>query len=262
MKKMYLLIACVAYLTHASAKQAWENNFGIDGGGWWGLSGMSSLKQANNPLIVSNLDYSYSGSGDIYAEFLKMKKRDNNRWGNRSPDFGIKTKLDWEFFYADNSGNGGGEAIGLNYLDIPVLFEYCLSYCQGVTRGGVTPEYSHTSVYEHSDYTHVITTTTPAHYNPGGAATCHGTFIYAGPQLCYLFKSFHNVGSDKFNPINDPNLKNTYIGFATGFTFWVHQLNFDLSYQKGLQSIYNGKDLYINGFLFKVGINFKRRLYN
>lgn len=261
MKKIYLLIAITAYISVASAQQSWKTNFGIDGGGWWGMSGMSSLKQATNPLISSNLGDSYSLSADFYAEFLKIRTRSDNKWGNKAPGVGIKTKLDWEFFYADN-GSGGGESIGLNYLDVPVLFEYCLSFHQGVTRAGVTPGNSTTSVYDHSDYTHIITVTTPSHYNPGGAPTSSAIFIYAGPQVCYLFKSFHDVGTNKFNPINDPNLRTSYLGLVTGFTFWLNQMNFDLSYQKGLQSIYNNKDLYINGFLFKVGISFNRRLFN
>jgi hypothetical protein len=262
MKKFYLLITFAFYLSVASAQHLWKTNIGIEGGGWWGMSGMSSLKQANNPLANSNLGSSYSVSADFYADFLSMRKRTNAKWGSTAPGFGIKTKLDWEYFYADNSSSGGGESIGMNYLDVPILFEYCLSFHEGVTRAGVTPENSTTSVYDHTDYTHIITVTTPSHYNPGGAPTSTATFIYAGPQICYLFKSFHNTGSINSSPINDPNLRNSYIGLVAGFTFWLNQLNFDLSYQKGLQSIYSGKDLYINGFLFKVGINFNKRLFN
>jgi len=263
MKRFFLILFCVGIFS-SGFSQSWKTNFGIDGGGWWGGSGMSSLRAASNPLIRSDFSFNYCGSADFYAEFLSTHTRQDPQWGKIAPGFGIKTKLDWEFFYADNSSAGGGESLGLNYMDVPFLLEYCLSYHQGVTRGYVSPSSSYTTEYDHPEgnYTHIITTTTPAQYHSGGQPMSTGIVIYGGPQICYLFKSFHDVNGNKYDPINDPNLTTTYAGIVGGFTFWIHEINFDISYQKGLQSIYRNKDLYINGFLFKVGINFSKRLYN
>jgi len=259
--KKYFPCFFLLLLTQISFSQKkWTTNFGIEAGtdGWTGQAGVTPLKLKDNPLIHSDLKRQYAVAAAFYAEFLQLKKRTFTKWGATAPGFGIKTKLDWQFFRADNSNSGGGEALGLNYANIPVLFEYCLGYHQGVTRGGVVPGNTTVSEYDHTDYTHIITNTTSSHYNPGGAKTESGTFIYFGPQVSYLFKSFNYSGA----MIKDANIKNNYIGLVGGFTFWIHKLNLDLSYQKGMTSIYNGKNITVDGFLLRVGINFGSRLYN
>ncbi len=180
--------------------------------------------------------------------------------GARMPGIGFKTKLDWEFFEATN----GGESVGLNFLDIPFLFEYCLGYHEGVAAPHAIAGSSTTTTFDHPElnYTHVITVTRGPGYDPGGYPVSRATFIYFGPQICDLFKSFHDTPSGNTSPITDPNLRSTYVGLVGGFTFWINYLNLDLSYQKGLQSIYTGKDVYINGFIFKIGVNFSRRIFN
>jgi len=260
MKKYFFSLLLLLLVQITFSQKKWVRNFGIEGGtdGMFGLAGVSLLTKADNPLINSDLDRKYAVAAGFYAEFLQLKKRADTKWGAMEPGFGIKTKLDWQFFRADNSKNGGSESLGLNYFNVPVLFEYCLGYHEGVTRASVTPENTTISEYDHTDYTHIIATTTPSHYNPGGAATSSATFIYAGPQICYLFKSFNYSGAS----IKDQNLKNNYVGLVGGVTFCLHQLNFDFSYQKGMTSIYNGKNIMIDGFLCRVGINFGRRLYN
>ena len=179
--------------------------------------------------------------------------------GNTMPGFGIKTGVGWSFFRADNSNNGGGESLGFNFVTIPLFAEYCIGYKQGVTTASSTPG---SSVYTgRRNYDGSVTVTenyTPGTYNPGGAKTSSGTIIYMGPQINYLIKSFNYTG----DPIVDPNLQNNYVCWVGGIVFWLHQISFDFSYQKGLTSIYNGKDLTIDGFMMKIGINFKRRLYN
>lgn len=258
-KPLFLIIIGIAFSSIASG-QSWKTYVGIDGGGWWGLSGMSSLNKSGNPLVVSDLHDSYSYSADFYAEFLQINARQDERWGKLAPGFGIKTKLDWEFFEADN-GTGGDQAIGLNYLDVPLLFEYCLSFHEGNTQGFTSPGSSNTQVYDHSYYEHIITTTTSAQYHPAGRG-CTSFFIYGGPQICYLFKSYNDTQSGDFEPINNPDLKTSYLGLIGGFTYCINSFNLDISYERGLQSIYNGSNVYINGFLFKIGINFSSRLLN
>ncbi|OIR13174.1 hypothetical protein GALL_55590 [mine drainage metagenome] len=225
----------------------------------FGLAGISTLKKADNPLVNSDLNRNYAVSADLYLEFLKLEKRSDTKWGSITPTFGIKTKLEWDFYRADNSKDGGSESFGLNYLSIPVLFEYCLSYHQGVTTASHTPGETVYHGSRNSDGSVTVTENyTPGTYSRGGAKTSGGTFIYLGPKICNLFQSFNYSG----NPIKDPNLINSYVGIVGGFNFCLHQLNFDLSYQKGLSSIYKGKDITIDGFMLTVGINFTSRLYN
>jgi len=260
MKKYFFIVMFLSLVQISFSQKKWVKNFGIEAGtdGMTGMAGVTQLNPVSNPLVNSNLNRNFAVSAGLYAEFLQLKTRKDTRWGSKAPGFGIKTKIDWSFFRADNSNKGGGESFGLNYANIPLLFEYCLGYHEGVTRSSVTPENVSTSEYDHPGYTHIITTTTYAHYNRGGAPTSRATFIYGGPQICYLFKSFNYTG----NPIKDPNLKNSYIGLIGGFTFCFHQLNLDFSYQKGMTSIYNGKNVTIDGFLLNIGINFGKRLYN
>lgn len=260
--KKYFFPFFLLLLTQISFSQKkWVTNFGIEAGtdAMFGIAGVTPLKKADNPLINSDLKRQYAVAAGIYVEFLQLKNRANAKWGATAPGFGIKTKLDWQFFYANNSNNGGGESLGLNYINIPVLFEYCLGYHQGVTTASYTPGTTTYNGRANSDGSVTVTeNSTSGTYNRGGSKTEMGTFFYFGPQMNYLFKSFNYNGAT----IKDPNLKNTYIGLVGGFTFWVHKVNFDLSYQKGMTSIYNGKTVTIDGYLLRIAINFGSRLYN
>ena len=249
-------------LTQISFSQKkWATNLGIEGGtdGMFGLAGVSQLKQADNPLINSDLDRQYAVSADLYLEFLKLEKRKNEVYGSIKPTFGIKTKLEWTFFRADNSKNNGGEYLALNYINIPVLFEYCLGYHQGVTRASYTPGTNTYNGRQNSDGSVTVTESSTAgtHY-AGGNRTSWGSFIYFGPQVSYLFKSFNSNG----DLIKDQNFRNNYLGLTGGFTFCFYRVNLDFSYQKGLTSIYNGKNITVDGFMCRLGINFGKRLYN
>ena len=47
-----------------------------------------------------------------------------------------------------------------------------------------------------------------------------------------------------------------------GLNFYYGFLNLNYSYEKGLTSIYSGKNIFIDGFLFRLGINFGNRAYS
>lgn len=247
--------------TSGSSDQIWKLNSGIDIGAWWGGTGMSPLKAASNPLLHADLTSQTAYSGDFYLEWLKKKKGDRND----GPGLGIKTKLVWDYFTANNSSSGGSyESLTLNYINVPVLFEYCLSFKNKVTSPHTIAPSSNTqtSVYDHTYYQHVITvtTTTPGGYNPGGVPYSDAIFIYGGPQICYLAKGFHNING-KEQVINDANLKTSYVGLIGGFCFYLNHLNLDLSYQRGLTSIDSEKNVLVNGFLFKIGFNLSKRKF-
>ncbi|MDP4284495.1 MAG: hypothetical protein Q8891_08735 [Bacteroidota bacterium] len=262
MKKYFCFVLLLALTQISFSQKKWATNFGFEVGtdGMFGLVGVTPLKPTDNPLVQSNnVSAKYAVAAGFYAEFLQLRKRADSKWGSTAPSFGIKTKLDWQFFRADNSSDGGGESFGLNYANVPVLFEYCLGYHQGVTRASRTPGTTTYNGVENSDGSFTVTErSTSGTYNPGGQKTSTGTFIYFGPQISYLFKSFNYTG----DPIKDANLKNTYVGVVGGFTFCTHKLNFDLSYQQGITSIYNGKNVTVNGFMLRIGVNFGNRLYN
>ena len=241
--KKYLISFLLLILTQISFSQKkWVTNAGIEVGtdGGFGLAGVSQLKTADNPLINSDLDRQYAVSADLYLEFLKLEKEKNEGYGSIKPTFGIKTKLEWTFFRADNSKSGGVENFGLNYINVPVLFEYCLGYHQGVTRASYTPGSTTYNGRQNPDDSVTVTENyTPGTHYAGGNKTSWGTFIYFGPQVSSLFKSFNYNGAS----IKDQNLKNNYFGLTGGFTFCFYRANLDFSYQKGMTSIYNGKTL-------------------
>src|ERR1035438_4119128 len=165
--------------------KTWKFNSGLDVGAWWGGTGVSPLKAATDPLVHSNLAYQVAYSGDVYFEWLHKK----NKAGAVGPDLGIKTKLVWDYFSANNNGVGNGyESLTLNYVNVPLLFEYCISFRNKVTQPRYTAASSNsqTYVYDHGYYYHVITTTTnsPGGYIPGGVPYSDAIFIYAGPQVC------------------------------------------------------------------------------
>ena len=258
---LLLLVLASGVLSSYAQTKKWVTNFGIElaTDGMFGLAGMSSVQKADNPLVANNFEKKYAAGAGFYAEFLQLHKRENTGYGSIAPGFGIKTKIDWQFFRADNSSNGGGESTGLNFLNVPVLFEYYTSYRQGVTRASYTPGTTTYQGRQNSDGSVTVTeNSTSGTYSRGGDKTSGGSYVYFGPQISYLFKSFNYSG----DPINDQNLVNNYIGVVGGFAFCLHQLNFDFSYQKGLTSIYTGKNITIDGFMFRFGINFGRRLYN
>jgi hypothetical protein len=242
--------------------KTWKFNSGLDVGAWWGGTGVSPLKVASDPLVHNNLAYQVAYTGDIYLEWLHRK----NQSGSVGPDFGIKTKLVWDYFSANNNGSGSGyESLTLNYLNVPLLFEYCISFKNKVTQ----PHYnapssnSQTYVYDHGYYYHVITTTTttPGSYNPGGVPYNNAIFIYAGPQVCYLTKGFHNLNGGGEAVDTDPAMQKSYIGFVGGFCFYLANINMDISYQRGLTSIAKGENVYVEGFFFKLGFNLSKRKF-
>ncbi|HEY4150490.1 MAG TPA: hypothetical protein VGM41_16235 [Chitinophagaceae bacterium] len=258
---LLLLMILTGTVGALAQKSKWTNNFGIEFGSdfYTGTAGMSTLKSAENPLVHSDLQRKYAAEAGFYAEFLQLRQRNETQWGKTLPGFGIKTGLNWQFFRADNSNSGGGEAAGLNYAVVPLLFEYCVGYHQGVTRASYTPGTTTYNGRRNPDGSVTVTeNSTNGTYSPGGAKTSTGTLLYAGPQMCYLFKSFNYTG----DPIKNSNLNINYAAFICGITFWTHEVSFDFSYQKGLTSIYKGKNITVDGLLLKLGINFRRRLYN
>lgn len=260
--KTLLLSLVLTLITFASFAQTkkWATNFGLELGSdcYTGTAGLSTLKAAENPLVTTDLKRQYSVEGGFYVEFLQLKQRSDTKWGSTTPALGIKTGLNGVFFRADNSSDGGGQSIGLNYINVPLFLEYCLSYHKGVTRSSYTP--GTTTYTGRQNYDRSVTVTessTPGTYYRGGDKTSGATFIYVGPQISYLVKSFNFSG----DPIKDANLNNNYVGLIGGITFCMHQVNLDFSYQKGLTSIYNGKNITVDGFMAKFGINFGQRLY-
>ncbi|TDW97497.1 hypothetical protein [Dinghuibacter silviterrae] len=241
--------------------KTWRFNSGFDVGAWWGGTGVAPLDPKTNTLVQSHLMHQTAYSGDIYLEWLHKK----NKPGRIGPDIGIKTKLVWDYFTANNGGDGNGqESLTLNYINVPVLFEYCISFKNKVTSPSYTAgsSNSYTYVYDHGYYYHVITTTTttPGHYNPGGIPYTNAIFVYAGPQICYLAKGFHSLnGTEAVD--TDPALTKSYAGFIGGFCFYLANLNIDISYQRGLTSICTGKNVYVSGCLFRVGFNLTRRKF-
>ncbi|HVB03453.1 MAG TPA: hypothetical protein VNE41_07010 [Chitinophagaceae bacterium] len=261
-KKTISLLIFLSFVLISNAQQKpWATNFGIEAGGdfYTGLAGMSTLLKADNPLVNSDLKRQYAVNVGFYAEFLHLSKRADATWGAIKPGFGIKTGIGWDFFRAGNSSNGSSESAGLNYANIPVLLEYCIGYHQGRALPTYLPGTTTYTGVQHSDNSVTVTArSTPGFYSPGGQKVSKGTLLYLGPKYGYLFKSFNYSGE----PIKDPRLMNSYIGIIGGITFWVHEINFDFSYQKGLTSIYSGKQITIDGYMLKIAINFGQRLYN
>lgn len=240
---------------------SWTSNLGMEVGTDFasGQTGVSDLKAADNPLVTQDQMRRYAFEAGLYAEFLNLHQRKQNQWGNTAPGFGLRTGVNWEYYRADNSSNGGSQNLGLNYADVPLLLEYVIGYRQGRTRASYTPGTTTLHGVQNSDGSVTVTeSSTSGSYNPGGARTSNGTMLYIGPELGYLFKSYNFSG----DPIKDPNLSHTKLGLVMGIQFWLHTLNIDVCYQKGLGSIYPGKNITIDGFMMKLGINFERRLYN
>ncbi len=260
MRKLFIpLILSITTITSFAQQKNWVTNFGIEVGSdcYTGTAGMSTLKAAENPLVTSDLKRQFSAEGGFYLEFLHLVSR-NSIWGNRAPDLGIKTGANVSFFRADDSNNGGSQSAGLNYINVPVFLEFCLGYHKGVTQASYTPGTTTYNGRVNTDRSVTVTeSSTPGIYNRGGAPTSNAAFFYFGPQESYLFKSFNYSG----DPIKDNNLVKNYVGLVGGFTFCLHQINLDFSYEKGLTSIYTGKTITVDGFMAKLAINFGQRLY-
>jgi len=259
-KTLLILLVVIVVLPSRAQDKKWATNVGIEAGTdfMFGLAGVSNLKAAENPLVTSDLERTWALATALYLEFLKLNKRPDSGYGSVKPTYGFKTKLEWSVFNADNSSGTGGENLVLNSIGVPLLFEFCLGHKQGVTRASYTPGSTTYTGRTNSDRSVTITeNSTPGTYSPGGGRTSSGTFIYFGPKMCYLFKSF-NTG----NVIEDPDLVKNYTALVGGITFYMGHINLDFSYQKGMTSIYRNKDITIDGFLVTLGINFNKRLYN
>ncbi|MHB1922821.1 MAG: hypothetical protein ACYCOO_11350 [Chitinophagaceae bacterium] len=262
MKKVYLLLLFLGlFLSDFAQQKKWATNLGIELATDFmtGNAGMSTLKASDNPLVNTDMTRQFAAGAGFYVEFVHLHQRPNTGFGGTAPDFGLKTRLEWNYFYANNSKNGGGAATGLNYAVVPLLLEIPLGYHQGVTLPHYIPGTTTYHGVANSDNSVTVTeNSTSGHYYHGGNPISGGTNFYFGPQVSYLIKSFNFSG----DPIQDPNLKKSYVAFVGGFTLYSGNFNLDFSYEKGLTSIYNGKNIFVDGFLFRLGINFGGRLYN
>lgn len=236
------------------AQNKWVGNVSVEAG--WAMGGLTTLKATENPLVKTDLVNQGIYEAGMYAELLNVKKRRQpSEWGSVKPTFGIKTGINWTFSKATDEENfNNNESLGLNYINIPFLLEFCLGYKLGVTAASRSSDtYEGRANYDGS----VTIRHTPGTYNPGGSPTQAATFFYTGPTFGYLIKSFNFTG----DPINNVNLVKRNIGWNVGLVFWLGKISLDLSYQKGLTTIYKGKDIPNYAYLFKLGISLTNRRY-
>jgi len=257
MKTLLSLLLLLALISPSLAQdKKWATNIGIEVGtdAAFGLAGVSLLNVADNPLVNSDLKRFWAANAGLYFEFLKLNRKSDIV----KPTFGFKTKIEYNLFDADNSKESGGEELMLNSVGVPLLFEICLGHSEGIETSIFYPGSTTYKGTRHSDNSVTITEqSTPGSYSRGGGRTSWGTFIYFGPKMCYLFKSL-NTGKE----IEDENFVKNYTALVGGITFYRGRMNLDLSYQKGMTSIYKGRDITIDGFLVTLGINFNSRVYN
>ncbi|MBY0349011.1 MAG: hypothetical protein GTN67_03115 [Hydrotalea flava] len=261
MKKMLVFIFCLSVtFINGQTNKKWMFNSGLDIGAWWGGTGISSLKATDNPVLTGDLKTQIAYTGDLYIEWLHRKYKSSG------PDFGLKTKLVWDYFTANNAQSGNSlESFTLNYISAPVLFEYCISFKNKVTSARYIAPSSTTQtyIYSHSYGDNIVSNTTvnPGGYSPGGVPFSDAIFLYAGPSINFLAKAFHNQNGNEY-VLNNNQLNSSYVGFVGGVCLYLFMINIDISYQRGFTSIYNNSNVVLSGFLVRLGFNLSRRKFN
>ncbi len=253
MHKIFLIILFTGVVSTATAQsKKLKNNFGLEIG--LPLANFNPATKTENPLIQGS-DPVKSGmgfTGGVFAEFMRARKKTNGEYG---PGGGVKIRLLYNYFEVDNLEILNGETFKLSYIAGSVVYKVCLSSKEVDVPPSKDPD--NIEIKKRDPRTYDIT------YNEGrsysGYRTTRSFFIYFGPQFSslqsILYKSDNSSYTDGFTS-KEKNVKKTDIALVGGVELWIGRLYLDLSYQKGLQPIYNGANVYLNGFVGKFGLAF------
>ncbi len=259
MKKIFLLLLFTHGFTATRAQKKdkqWKTNFGIDIGIPFG--GLTPTTGSGNPMVQggATLKDGMGFSGGATIQFIKTKKKSD---GRIAPAFGIQLKALYNNFVSTASGvypSYDDQTIKISEMAVPILFKVCIMSKEGDIKSSTDPDVieirkgSHDGEYE-GRYT-------PGQYHAGYHTTV-AVFIYAGPQIGFLnnttFESSSATYKTGFETIRK-NLKSNNISVVGGMQFMLGRTYFDVSYQKGLQTIYNGANVFMNGLIGRFGVLF------
>lgn len=236
--------------------KAWKTNFGIEGG--LSIGGITPSTAPDNPLVQGGavLKGGFGLTGGASLQFIKTKKKSD---GRIAPLLGFQLKALYNNFTSMADGvfpTYNDQTIKITEFAVPLLFNLCISSKEAdiapsrdpdkieISRGSRDGEYE-------GRYT-------PGQYHAGYHTTL-AVFIYAGPQIGFLNNVVYESGNagykSGFESVRK-NLKSNNLSAVGGIRFVAGRTCFDISYQKGLQSVYNGADVYINSWIGKFGILF------
>ena len=255
MKKTLLICLGFFFLQNSFAQKKWKPNLGIEFGFTFG--GLTPTTNSDNPLVQGATTLRNGGgfSGGISTQFIKTKEKSN---GKLAPSYGFQLKASYNSHESTADGvfpTYDDQTIKMTEIAIPVLFKVCLGSKEvnvsasqdadkyEVRKGSNNNEYE---VWHH-----------PGQYH-AGYRTTRTVYFYAGPQFGFLntkYVSTSNSYETGFESV-EKNLKGNNLSVVGGFEFILGRTTMDFSYQKGLQTIYNGADVHLNAFIFKFGILF------
>lgn len=259
MKKLFLLPGLILFfgpVFSQSKNKSWKTNFGIDLG--LPVVGLTPTTAPGNPMVQGGvtLKNEMGYSGGLVLQFMKTKEKPG---GRIAPSFGIQLKGLYNYF----SGRADGvfptyddQTIGIGEMAIPVLFKVCLLSKEVDVPASRDPDKieirrGHRDGEYEGRYT-------PGQYHDG-YRTSAAVFLYAGPQMGFINNITYNSSSSTYKSAFEnmrTNLKSTNISFVAGMQLMVGRAYLDISYQRGLQTIYEGKNVFISGAIGRIGILF------
>jgi len=224
MKNLILLFSVYFFFfIHSNLfAEHWPTSFGFDVGM---TSGGPAIDSKNNPLIIgtNKLTVCPGFTGSVWKEFYNPSEGAN--WG-------IKVKLNYTTWTLGNYGGGllwGGsdpECMIFHYLSVPVLFHYKL--------GSSTIWQWDSNVKKYS------------------LPFTRGIFLHAGVEPGILTGiGYGGANGDTFDSLKT-NVKKFDIPLNIGVELYLQPVYFDLSYQKGLISVYPGYKDFISGIIFRL----------
>lgn len=259
MKKICVFLSICIFATTVfcqSKNKSWKTNFGIDLG--LPVVGLTPTAAPDNPMVQggATIRNEMGYSGGLVLQFMKTKKKSD---GRVAPAFGIQIKGLYNYFMCIADGEFptyNDQNFEIGEMAIPVLFKACLFSKEAdiapsrdpdkieISRGARPGEYE-------GRYT-------PGQYHAGYRTTL-AVFLYAGPQIGVINDIVYESSSSSYKSAFEnlrPNLKKTNMSVVGGIQFTGGRIYLDISYQRGLQSIYTGKEVFISGGIGRIGILF------
>lgn len=245
------LCLIMVFEVNAQIKKS-KSIFGIEFG--FPIAKINPVNNPDNPLIQGSdpLVGGLGFSGGVFAEFMGVRKKTDGRYG---PGGGIKLRFQYSQQYIENGKFLNGETFTFNYIFASLVYKICI----GSGEVDIPPSKDSDTYRARKLTPNVWELEVQEGRTHPGYRTTRSFFLYIGPQTGSLqslaYESDNSNYESSFKSVR-PNVKKTDIALVGGAEIWVGRIYLDLSYQRGIQSIYTGSNVYLNAFVFKFGIGF------
>lgn len=253
MRKIVIVIVLAFLFSEISAQsKKTKSIFGFEFG--FPVMKFNPSEKSGNPLIQGPdpVQGGLGFNGGVFAEFINARKNSSGKYG---PGGGLKIRFLYNYFEMGNNQILKDELYKIGYMSGSLVYKICLG-SQEVTvpasRDNDEVEFRQRDSRTWDVYYK------EGKYNPS-YQTVRSFFLYFGPQYSSLNSMIYETDNASYESSYNSkkgNINNSDLAVVAGLEIWLGKIYIDLGYQRSVQSIYNGTDVFISGFIGKFGIGF------